>query len=371
MPRIAPTLLAAALALAAPAAAQGGWPAETGDAVTDLADVITAEHEDSIRAMLSQLRATAGVDARVVTISAMRDYPVGASTIESFATGLFNAWEIDDAASNDGVLLLVSVGDRQVRVELGDGAPPHMDARARTLVDEYVLPHFRRGEMSAGIVSGAEGIVRSFGVASSSGAAPAYSAPASGTTAVDPPSYVPPPSTGRDSGGGGGGVPTGIAAVGAMVLGVFGIGAYGRHRKRKCPECGTQMTRLDEASDDVYLDSGQKAEETLRSVDYDVWKCGACGRHALLPYRAWFSASHDCPSCRYRTVRVKRSTLQSPTYTSTGSERVERDCRHCRWHDERVVVLPRLQRSSSSSSSGSRSSSGGGSSSGRGASGSW
>ena len=130
------------------------------------------------------------------------------------------------------------------------------------------------------------------------------------------------------------------------------------------------MQRLDETADDVYLDSGQKLEEYLSSIDYDVWKCNSCNMHTLLPYARWFSGYQQCPSCRYRTLSVDSQTVVSPTYSSTGSKRVTRDCRQCSYHDEDMVTIPRLTRSSSSSSSGS-SSSGGGRSSGGGASGSW
>jgi uncharacterized protein len=170
------------------------------------------------------------------------------------------------------------------------------------------------------------------------------------------------------------------AAIGAVVavLGSAGLGVrqYLRYRKRRCPDCGMDMVRLDEASDDVYLDSGQKLEETLRSVDYDIWKCPDCNRHTLHGYRHWFSSLKRCPKCSYRTVKVTSTTLVSPTYSSTGKERVTKDCRHCNYHHTETVIIPMKTRSSSSSSSGSSSRSsgssfGGGRSSGGGASGSW
>jgi uncharacterized protein len=147
------------------------------------------------------------------------------------------------------------------------------------------------------------------------------------------------------------------------------------------------MARLEEAQDDVYLDSGQKLEELLSSIDYDVWKCGACGTHTLLPYPRLFSSTSQCPSCRYRTVLTKRNVLEHATYDHGGREEVVRDCRHCGYHDTDIVYTPARPRpshddSSSSwsssgssshsfSSSSSSSSSGGGFSSGGGASGSW
>jgi uncharacterized protein len=193
------------------------------------------------------------------------------------------------------------------------------------------------------------------------------------------PAYSPP----RSPNGDGAAVLFAILGVGGLGAGVLGLSAYARNRPRNCEQCGTRMARLDEASDDVYLDSGQKMEEFLQSVDYDVWKCGGCGNHQLLPYPTLFSGKSACPSCRYRTVSTTRTVLEQPTYDWGGREEVIRDCRQCGFHDSQIVHLPQLTRpthhhhssssggSSFSSSSSSSSSSGGGFSSGGGASGSW
>jgi uncharacterized protein len=131
------------------------------------------------------------------------------------------------------------------------------------------------------------------------------------------------------------------------------------------------MLRLDEAADDVYLDSGQKVEELISSVDYDIWKCLDCNTHTMNGYDNWLAWFKCCPQCHYRTVKVSSETLEYPTYDSTGRKRVTRECRHCKYHSSEIVVLPRRTRSSSSGSSPRRSSFGGGRSSGGGASGSW
>jgi uncharacterized protein len=386
MPRLPPALRACVLALLVVAApslrAQGGWPAETGDALTDLAGVVSPEHADSIRAYLADLRAARGVDVRVVTIGSVRDYPVGQSTIEGFATGLFNAWGIDDAGTNDGVLLLVAVGDRQVRIELGDGAAPDMDRRTRVLVDEYVLPHFRNGQVSRGVLTGVKGIVGSYGGGPMPQPVASSPAESSSPAGLPTPDYATGAGASPTAGSGPGG---GVTPAGWGVLGgTGGLAALGvwlarrrRYAARSCPECRTGMRRLDDVSEDVYLNDGQKAEELLKSVDYDVWKCDGCGHHALLPYPRLFSSAAKCRSCGYKAAKVTRTTIQHATYTSSGRQRVAQDCTHCGHHHETEVTLPRLTRSTSSSS-GSRSSfsgggggSRGGSSSGRGSSGSW
>ena len=127
----------------------------------------------------------------------------------------------------------------------------------------------------------------------------------------------------------------------------------------------------------LFLQEGQRLEESLKSVDYDVWQCPNCQHHEVVPYVAWFSRYKKCPQCDHRAMEVNSTVVRQPTYTSTGLRRQQYDCRNCNYVNTTESVIPRLQRSTSHSSSSGRSSSssrssfGGGRSSGGGRSGKW
>lgn len=375
-------LFACALA-AAPAAAQTGFPEWNGRAVQDLAGVLSPKMEDSVRTLLAPAR-NRGIDVRVVTLASLADYDVGAATIEDFSRALFNAWRVGDRPQNDGVLLVVATKDRKLRIQLGDGAVRYQDAAQRIITDS-IVPHFRQGKTARGILRGTAGIAQWFTPEGEAAFAPPPPPPvaASPTSTAAQPAYSPP----APSSGGAGGILFAVLGVGGLGIAAMAYGGYARNKPRKCPRCATQMVKLDEVSDDVYLDSGQKCEEYIHSVDYDVWKCGGCGTHTLLRYSAFFSGRSTCPSCRYQTVTTSRHVLEYATHYREGREEVTRNCPHCGFRDSQIVWLPRLRDTSSSSSSsssyssasssssgssGSSSSSGGGGySSGGGASGSW
>ncbi|HEU4881430.1 MAG TPA: TPM domain-containing protein [Longimicrobium sp.] len=364
-----------ALVLGTTAVAAQQYPAEPGDGVADMAGLLGPADADSLRAMLAALRTDAGVEVRLLTVKNIARYGTGDATPEAFATSVYNDWKLGYGQAQDGVLVMVSVDDRFARIELGDGAPVDQDVRMQSIMDTDMVPHFRRGDYGAGIMEGVRAIAASF-------RDPAYTAspqPVGGYSDPLPAYGSPSPGTG----GGDKGVVAGIVGLLLLVSGVAGGASYLRNRKRNCPHCGKPMQRLDETADNVHLDSGRQLEEVLGSVDYDVWQCTGCSHHQVLPYPAMFSSKKECPSCGYKTVNVESTVLERATYDSTGRERVRKDCRHCSWHDEDIVTLPRLTHSSGSSrslSSGGGSSSGGGwsgggggggSSSGRGASGRW
>ncbi len=148
----------------------------------------------------------------------------------------------------------------------------------------------------------------------------------------------------------------GLGAVGAGIRGVF----YARrHRKRTCPTCGKAMQRLGETDDDALLSTSQRFEETIRSVDYDVWHC-TCGETLPpLPYKKLISQYSECPTCKVRARTTTTRTIRAATTTSTGEAEKTFYCEACKRTQKTQVTLSRL---SSSASSGGGSSSSGGSS---------
>jgi uncharacterized protein len=352
--------------------AQGGYPQSTDRYVNDYAGVLTGGDSQKIRTMFANLEEQTGIEAVAVTIDSIRDYDTRDETIETFATHLFNTWGIGDRVKNNGVLILVAIQDRAVRIELGAGYGREYNTAMKRVIDGTMIPAFRQNDYSRGIYQGSRAAI-------------------AGLTGVWPEISF----TERlaDIGGGMVGAVSDFAGnypciawgggILATIISGFRLRQYWRDRPRRCPNCRTSMTRLGEIADNVYLDSGQKAEELLKAVDYDIWKCPTCGAHELYRYSAFFSEIKRCPQCGYRTVKSSTKTLQQATYKAEGRAQVTRTCRHCQYQAEEIIVLPKLVHSSSSgssssssssssrSSSGGSSSRGGGSSSGGGASGRW
>ncbi|MBP7998774.1 MAG: TPM domain-containing protein [Chloroflexi bacterium] len=354
------------------AQAQGGYPVYEDLYVNDLADVIDPEHETAIRDLLIQVYDEQAVEVTVLTIRSISDYDTGDETIESFATNLFNTWGIGDAQRNDGILLLVAIVDRELRIELGAGYGAADEDGLGGIIDRVMVPRFRTESYSLGIYEGTEAIVTRLQGGSTSEPVSALGEPLTSEPVTTSSSYVPTTDNGAIPWLAGGGTATVLGA------GWYGLARFRRYRRRQCPACQiTDMVRLDEVQDDAFLQEGQRLEESLKSVDYDVWQCPNCQHHEVVPYVAWFSRYKKCPQCDHRAMEVNSTVVRQPTYTSTGLRRQQYDCRNCNYVNTTESVIPRLQRSTSHSSSSGRSSSssrssfGGGRSSGGGRSGKW
>ena len=320
--------------------------------INDYGNLLSESSEQKIRQNLIDLYDRSGIEMTVLTIGQRADYEYY-GTNEAFATELFNTWGIGNAQRNDGVLVLVSRYDRDMRIELGLGYGSRLNSAAQSVIDRHFLPHFRNDAYQAGIE---EGVAETIAMVSGMHPDDAELGTVRRGWAI----------AGRWMSGLGLWVLPlfgGAAAAGASV-----ISRLNRNLALKCPSCGRKMYRLTEDVDDKHLDGGQRLEEKLRSVDYDVWVCPGCEHLTIKRFKSWFSRSKSCPSCAYRTMEAKTTILERATTSSTGRKRIDYYCQNCEYTNTETRTIPRK---SKSSSSGSRSSFGGGRSGGGGASGSW
>jgi uncharacterized protein len=152
-----------------------------------------------------------------------------------------------------------------------------------------------------------------------------------------------------------------------------------RNHSRQCSMCQGSMRKLNEKDDDAYLSKAQVMEETLRSIDYDVWQCEKCSATEEWNYPRRSSKYSECPSCKtHAYYLVGRKTIQSATYSHSGKGEETYTCKFCNKSKTSTYTIAKLVESTSSSGSSFSSSSsssggswGGGSSSGGGASSSW
>ncbi|WP_108813331.1 TPM domain-containing protein [Loktanella sp. Alg231-35] len=337
--------------LVVPPLAAQTFPEDADFYVNDYADILTDAQEDDLAAVLEELFQARDIEFTVLTIPRMADYGHTGS-IENFATALFNTWGIGDADRNDGLLLLVSRFDRELRIEVGAGYGDTLNAPMKRVIDNKITPYFRLDDYAKGIRFGVDEVIyevtnRYPGEYDNSGPAQLWANFKRFLVNLGWWLLAP------------------FAAVMPFAVKLFR--RFQRNKPRICPNDGNRMRRYLEETEDGSLSAGQLAEERLESVDYDVWYCDRCEHVTIEAYRKWFSRYGACRECGFRTVEGDSRTIRSATYSSTGLRETDYNCHHCNAHYTVQKTIPKKTRSSSSSSGGR----GGGSSSGGGASGSW
>ncbi len=122
--------------------------------VNDYAHVLSAESWSKITNLCREVEEKTGAQIAVVTVKS-----VGESTVAEYVNRLFEQWGVGKKGQDNGVMLFLAYGERKVRIEVGyglEGALP--DITTGRILDNYIIPEFRRGDYNAGLVGGATAI---------------------------------------------------------------------------------------------------------------------------------------------------------------------------------------------------------------------
>ena len=151
--RLAALLLAAAIAGAAGPAAALTWPEPRGY-LSDFAGIVDPASADSIEALALELREKTGAELAVVTVK-----DLGGESIEPAAVDLFKQWGIGAKGKDEGVLILLALAERRVKIEVGYGLEGILpDGRCGSIIRLLMGPDLHADRFGPGLERGAEAV---------------------------------------------------------------------------------------------------------------------------------------------------------------------------------------------------------------------
>jgi len=123
--------------------------------VTDDANVLTTDTESRITSIASAIEQATTAEVAVVTIPNLGSY----GSIEEYSIDLATAWGIGKEGEDNGMLLLLALEERKVRIEVGYGLegifPDGMTGR---IMDKSMVPYFKNNDFNTGFIKAVEGI---------------------------------------------------------------------------------------------------------------------------------------------------------------------------------------------------------------------
>lgn len=294
--------------------------------------------------------------------------------IDEFATDLFTKWGLGKKDKDNGVLMVLAKDRRQVTIRTGYGAEGIMpDVICSHIIRHIMTPRLKKGEYDMAVVDAVTEIHRiaTDPVAAaelksqildrqntpSEGLFSLYVTIALLASAVmliwvigycighrrqsDYEKYV--ESTGAQrilwiATALFIGIP--IVASGALWL----LRRHWREHPRKCHNCGAQMRKLDEDTDNRYLTRAQDLEERIKSVDYDVWLCPKCGETDIYTFVNPTSGYRICSNCHAHTLKLTGTRIvRQPTYRAEGLGEKQYVCINCHHTESKPYTLPRKE----------------------------
>lgn len=143
------------LALVGCATPGGTFPEFTAP-VVDSANVVSPQVEAAVNAELQSFRTSGGPQIAVAVVTT-----TGNATIEDYTIDLANQWGVGDKEKDDGVVILIAVDDRALRIEVGSGVEGDLtDVTAGNIVDQVMVPLLRADDFDGAVTQGALAVMK-------------------------------------------------------------------------------------------------------------------------------------------------------------------------------------------------------------------
>src|SRR5947209_4092773 len=145
------------LLLAAPASWAVDWQAlKPQGCVSDFADIVDASARNQVEAYCAAVERSTGAQIALVVIPSPQGEPV-----EDVAGTLYRGWGVGSRGRQQGVLLLLAIGERRGRLEAGPGLKTILPAGLESSVLREMAPALGQRQYGEAMMAAAETIGRS------------------------------------------------------------------------------------------------------------------------------------------------------------------------------------------------------------------
>ncbi len=124
-------------------------PAPVGDIyVQDFANVLNEQEKAELKSLGRTIEDQTTAQIAVLTVDTIGERP-----IEEFANEAFRKYGIGSAAEDNGVMLVLSLNERKVWIEVGYGLEGRIpDGKAGRILDEYTVPFLQKQQANRAII---------------------------------------------------------------------------------------------------------------------------------------------------------------------------------------------------------------------------
>jgi uncharacterized protein len=142
--------------------------------VNDYAGVLRPEEARRLESTLAEKEGATSVQMVIAVFPSLEG-----ESLEDYGIRLAEKWRIGQKTLDNGVILLVFLAERQVRMEVGYGLEPVLpDAVAGQIIREALAPRFRDRQYAAGLAAAVDAVFERIGPPDASGKPTARARPA-------------------------------------------------------------------------------------------------------------------------------------------------------------------------------------------------
>jgi len=124
--------------------------------VVDFAHVLPSSDVDWLTAALKAHEEKTGNQVVVLIVPSLEGKP-----LEEYAHRVATSWKLGRQGTDNGVVLLIAVKERRLRIEVGYGLEGTLtDLRSARIIRDEIVPRFKAGDMPGGVRAGIEAILK-------------------------------------------------------------------------------------------------------------------------------------------------------------------------------------------------------------------
>ncbi len=118
--------------------------------INDFAHILNKKTKEKLDRLALELKQKTGVELVIVTIDSIKG-----EDIFDYSMDMFEKWGIGQKGKDNGLLFLVDIKDKKLRINTGYGLEGILpDGLLGRIRDNYIIPYFKKGNYDAGILNG-------------------------------------------------------------------------------------------------------------------------------------------------------------------------------------------------------------------------
>ena len=122
--------------------------------VSDYSDILSDQEEASLEKMLLDYADTTSTQISIVTVAT-----TGGDNINLITAEIAAKWKIGQEGKDNGCLIMVASGDREISIQNGYGLEPYLtDFTTKQIIETDILPYFKQQNYYNGLLAGANSI---------------------------------------------------------------------------------------------------------------------------------------------------------------------------------------------------------------------
>ncbi|MGY4386688.1 uncharacterized protein ACVWYN_003744 [Pedobacter sp. UYP24] len=132
------------------------FPTKPGKLVNDYTNTLSASQVSQLEQKLVAFDDSSSTQIAIAIVKS-----VGAYDINDYTLQLGRKWGVGQSGKNNGIMIVVSLGDRKISIQTGYGVEGVLpDVYAKRIIENEIKPNFKAGDYYQGLDQGTDAIIK-------------------------------------------------------------------------------------------------------------------------------------------------------------------------------------------------------------------